>query len=205
MIVGVLLAAGGARRFGSQKLVAVLDGVPLVRRAADVLSAVTDALIVVVGNEAEAVRAALDGTTASIVENASWADGMSTSLVCGIGEALRLGAYRAYVSGSAVASSAECVLIALGDQPGIDPEVARAVITRWRETKRPIVLAQYADGHGHPVLFARELFGELLALSGDVGAKSVIARVPERISIVEVPTATPPDIDTVEDLRGKNA
>ena len=190
MIVGVLLAAGGARRFGSQKLVAPLDGVPLVRRAADVLSAVTDALIVVVGNEAAQFATALDGTTATIVENASWADGMSTSLVCGIG---------------AVASSAECVLIALGDQPGIDPDVARAVITRWRETKRPIVLAQYSDGHGHPVLFARELFGELLALSGDVGAKSVIARAPERISVVEVPTATPPDIDTVEDLRGKNA
>ena len=55
MIVGLLLAAGGARRFGSQKLVAPLDGVPIVRRAFDSLAATTDAGLVVVGSESEAV------------------------------------------------------------------------------------------------------------------------------------------------------
>jgi molybdenum cofactor cytidylyltransferase len=185
-----LLAAGGARRFGSQKLVALLDGVPLVRRAADVLCDVVDELVVVVGNEAGAIRAALNGITATVVENASWADGMSTSLACGI---------------RAVSPSAECVLIALGDQPGIDPAIARAVISRWRETNSPIVVTRYADGQGHPVLFGREIFDELLALSGDVGAKAVISRAPERVSVVEVSTPAPPDVDTAEDLRGKNA
>ncbi len=67
MIAGLLLAAGGARRFGSQKLVARVDGVPIVRRAASVIAEATDRLIVVVGSESDAVRAALDGLDATIV------------------------------------------------------------------------------------------------------------------------------------------
>ena len=61
MIVGLLLAAGGARRFGSQKLVATLDDVPLVRHAAQALAQEMDELIVVVGSESAAVTRALDG------------------------------------------------------------------------------------------------------------------------------------------------
>ena len=175
MIAGLLLAAGGARRFGSQKLVALLDGVPLVRRAVDTGGG-DGACIVVVGNESDSVRRALDGTTATVVENPSWAEGMSTSLRCGV---------------EAIPSSAECVLVALGDQPGIDPEVARAVITRWRETSRPIVVARYADGRGHPVLFARELFGELMTLRGDQGARSLIERSPDRVAFVDVDRVAP--------------
>lgn len=187
MIVGVLLAAGGARRFGSQKLVALLDGVPLVRRAADTLLAETEDVIAVVGNERALVRDALSGANARIVENALWAEGMATSLKCGI---------------AAVPASAECLLVALGDQPGIDPDVIRAVIARWRETKHPIVVARYADGRGHPVLFARELFGELLMLEGDQGARSLIERSADRVTFVDVSGESPRDVDTIEDLSG---
>jgi molybdenum cofactor cytidylyltransferase len=187
VIAAVLLAAGGARRFGTQKLVALFDGVPLVRHAAETLSRVTDEVIVVVGNEHAQVRAALDGLAARIVENPSWAQGMATSLRCGLG---------------AAPASAECVLIALGDQPGIDAEVVRAVIARWRETGRPIVVARYGDGRGHPVLFAREMFDQLMTLEGDQGARSLIEQSPDRVAFVDVAGAAPRDVDTVEDLRG---
>lgn len=186
MIAGVLLAAGGARRFGSQKLIALLDGEPVVRRAARTLARAVDSLIVVVGNERDAVCVAIDGVTATIVDNVHWARGMSTSLMRGI---------------SAVPADAECALVALGDQPGIDAEVARAVVTRWRDTRSPIVVARYADGRGHPVLFARELFGELLALEGDQGARALIERSADRVAVVDVAAAAPRDVDTVDDLR----
>ena len=84
MIAGLLLAAGGARRFGSQKLVATLDDVPLVRHAAQALAQETDELIVVVGSESAAVTRALDGIDARIVENAEWERGLSTSIRCGV-------------------------------------------------------------------------------------------------------------------------
>jgi len=84
MIAGLLLAAGGARRFGSQKLVASLDNVPLVRHAAEALASEVDELIVVVGSEAAAVTNALDGIVARIVENAEWTVGLSSSIRCGV-------------------------------------------------------------------------------------------------------------------------
>src|SRR3954452_22535903 len=77
MIVGLLLAAGGARRFGSQKLVASLDGTPLVRHAADALSQVTHEMVVVVGSDAPTVTRALEGIAALIVENSEWEQGLS--------------------------------------------------------------------------------------------------------------------------------
>lgn len=84
MIAGVLLAAGGARRFGSQKLVATFAGVPLVRHAAEALSRATDSLLVVVGRDADAVRASLRGIDAVIVENTDWSTGLASSIRCGV-------------------------------------------------------------------------------------------------------------------------
>lgn len=186
MIAGLLLAAGGARRFGSQKLVSLLDGVPLVRRSADALAAGTDELIVVVGNESDLVRKALIGLPACVVENKHWQTGMASSLACGIG---------------ALPPAAEAVVVALGDQPGIDPAVIHRVIDTWQETAKPIVVAEYVDGRGHPVLFARSMFEELLSLSGDRGAKALIERSTDRLAVVEVKERAPKDVDTEEDLR----
>lgn len=190
VIVGLLLAAGGARRFGSQKLVAELDGTPIVRQSAEILAQVTDGLIVVVGHEGDRVRAAIGDITATFVENANWALGMSASLKLGFAE---------------VPDGADAVLIALGDQPGIDADVARAVIAAWREAKRPIVVARYADGRGHPVLFSREMFAELQTIEGDQGARSVIERSGDRVAFVDVGAAAPRDIDTPDDLRTRSA
>jgi molybdenum cofactor cytidylyltransferase len=119
VIAGLLLAAGGARRFGSQKLLAPLGGSPLVRRAAATLATETDQLWVVVGSEAAAVRRALDGLPACFVENEQWAEGLSSSLAAGI---------------RALPQGFDAIVIGLGDQPSVDREVIRRVIDRWRET-----------------------------------------------------------------------
>jgi molybdenum cofactor cytidylyltransferase len=186
MISGILLAAGGARRFRSQKLVAAYRGQPLVRHAATALRSAVDELIVVVGSEAESLREAVAGVDARIVENVDWALGLSTSIRRGV---------------DAAGERCDAVVIGVGDQPGLDAGMVRRVIDRWRESGRPIVSASYRGQRGHPVLFAREVFPELLRLEGDAGARLLIEQSAERVEYVEMGCEMPADVDTVEQLK----
>lgn len=186
MIAGLLLAAGGATRFGSQKLLATLaEGDPLVRRTAMTLRSGVDALLVVVGHEAEAVTRALNDVDATIVRNEVWPDGLSTSLRAGV---------------RALPADAMAVIVALGDQPFVDPAVMQAIAREWRATGRPIVSARYAGTRGHPVLFDRAVFAELERVTGDAGARGVIDRDPGRVAYVDVNAPMPLDVDTPVDL-----
>lgn len=185
MIAGLLLAAGGARRFGAQKLLAPLDGIPLVRHAAQHLAESVEALVIVVGCEAELVRDALAGMTATLVENAAWASGIASSIRCGV---------------AALPLDAEAVIVGLGDEPRIDPAVTRAVVTRWGEVRAPIVSARYRGVRGHPVLFDRRVFSGLAALTGDDGARTIIERRARDVAYVDVDAGRPVDVDTPEDL-----
>lgn len=185
MIVGLLLAAGGARRFKAQKLVAPLRGVPLVRRAATALAEATDGMVVVVGADSQAVRAALSGLDATVVENADWERGLSTSLRCGI---------------LALPAECEATVVGLGDQPGVDSRVIAEVVQLWKTTRLPIVSARYRGVRGHPVLFARGVFPELAELAGDAGARLLIERSAERVAYVDVDADVPKDVDTPEGL-----
>jgi CTP:molybdopterin cytidylyltransferase MocA len=185
MIVGILLAAGGATRFGSQKLIAPYRGEPLVHHAARLLRSVTDEAIAVIGNDAAAVRGALAGADVRVIENADWREGLSTSLRAGI---------------RAVPPSAEAVIVALGDQPEMDPAVARALVAEWRASALPMVTARYRGVRSPPVLIAREIFNEVEALHGDSGAKPLMDRLPGRVAFIDVDTPVPFDVDTPTDL-----
>ena len=188
MVAAVLLAAGGATRFGgAHKLLLPFDGETVVRRAARNLlaSESLDEVIVVLGREAAAVRAELEGLPVRFVENAAFADGQSGSL--------KIGAAAARQSG------ARAVLVALGDQPTVDPEVVRRVVERWREGGAAVVAAEYDDGRGHPVLFDESVLEELDAISGDRGGRAVVEAHADRLRLVRVSGAMAPDIDTAED------
>lgn len=185
MVTGILLAAGGARRFGSQKLVAPFRDVPVVSHAATALRSATDDLIVVVGSESEAVRRALREVNVHLVENPDWSLGLSTSIKRGV---------------EAVAGNCDAVVFAVGDQPQVDPAVVRAVIERWRATGTPIVSASYRGVRAHPVLFARSCFAALRELEGDAGARLLIERSGDQVCYVDVDAPLPPDVDTPDDL-----
>jgi molybdenum cofactor cytidylyltransferase len=185
VIAGLLLAAGGSSRFGSQKLVAMLDGVPLVRHAAMSLARSTDALVIVLGHEADAVRAALSDVDAAVVENPDWSQGLSSSVKCGV---------------AALSPGVDAIVVALGDQPRLDPLVVRSLIDRWRASGKPIVSARYRGERGHPVLFDRAVFSQLEILRGDVGARTMFERSPELVAYVDVDNAVPVDVDTPTDL-----
>lgn len=185
-IAGLLLAAGAARRFGSQKLLHPIEGEPLVRLAARrLLESGVDNVVVVVGCDADDVRAALHGLAAHIVEAADWRAGMSASIRAGV-EALPAGT--------------AAVVIALGDQPDIDASVIDALIARWNAADVAIVAAKFADIIMPPVLFGRALFPDLMALTGDSGARSLLDENSAEVAIVAFPGPVPQDIDLPGDV-----
>jgi molybdenum cofactor cytidylyltransferase len=187
VIAGLLLASGASRRFGSNKLVALLHGRPVVRWSAEALaSAVDDTWIVVPARSAE-VHEALDDLPVRWVENPLAHEGMASSIRAGV---------------AALPADTEAVVITLGDQPLIDAEVIRRVVGAWREAPSGTraVASAYADGRGHPVLLGASLLPALCALEGDRGARELLASLGDAVVVVDVRGARPVDVDTPEAL-----
>lgn len=186
MIAALLLAAGSARRFGAPKLLCPLNGKPVLRWCAEaLLRSGVDELLVVAPVDAEPFADALRGLPLRFVSNAQPDRGIGRSIAVGI---------------DALAPMTEAALVALGDEPGLEDAVVRAVVRRHRETRIAVVAPVFQGVRGHPVLFARSVFPELAALDGDAGARSVVDRDPGRVSVVEIGTGAPGDVDTREDL-----
>ena len=173
MIAAVVLAAGLSRRMRRPKLLlSVEGGKALVRLAVErVLAAGLDEVVVVLGAEAEAVAATLEGLPIRTVVNPLHAEGQSTSLRAGL---------------DALGLDVAAVVVALGDQPLPEPLLIGRLVGAFRATGRPIAVPRYRDGRGNPVLFAASLFDELRAVTGDQGGRAVIARDPGRVTEVLV-------------------
>lgn len=188
MIAGLVLAAGAARRFGSPKQLAELDGVPLLQHAIDAMLAVPDLdrVVVVLGAAAEQVAAAVRFASAEPVVCEGWEEGMAASLRCGV-EAL---------------GDADWVVVTLGDQPGITAEAIEAVITGIGPgPQQPeAVRAEYGGNAGHPVALSRALLRRAGELRGDVGARDLLAGADVR-PVEALHLARPDDVDTPEELE----
>ena len=181
----LVLAAGGSRRLGRAKQLVAFDGATLVERAArTALGSGAAEVIVVVGAEGDAVKGHLDGLAVQVVDNPDWAEGMGSSIRCGVG---------------ALGRNIECVVIALCDQPRISSGLLRDLAARHFETGAAIVASSYDGVMGAPCAFGSELFQSLLALKGESGARELI-----RSSAVPVETVAFSggnlDVDTPEDL-----
>lgn len=181
-IVAVVLAAGEGRRFDgpTHKLLAPLDGIPVVRHAVDaaVAAAIGPVLVVTGAVDLTAVLPALVTT----VHHRSWAGGQATSLQAGLAAAAALGA--------------RAVVVGLGDMPRVPAEA-------WIRVAAPdtdLVQASYDGRPGPPVRLARAVWSEL-PTSGDDGARVLLNRVPERVQRVAVP-GSPMDVDVASDLDG---
>lgn len=185
MISAVVLAAGLSRRMGRAKLLLDWGGQPVIRRAVEqVRAGGVGELIVVLGHAAEAIREALAGLPIRFVQNPDPEAGQGSSIACGV---------------SAVAPDTEAVLIALGDQPSLPPEVIPRLIQTFRRTGNAIVTPVYLGVQANPVLFGSAVFSELRALSGDRGARAVVEKDPARVALVPFDITVPPDLDTPED------
>lgn len=162
-IPGLVLAAGEGTRFGEgNKLLASAGGEPVVVRAVRTLVASrVDPVTVVVGHEADRVRAALADLPVRIVENPRYREGQATSVRIGI---------------EALPGDAPAALIALGDMPFVERETID-VLRRSYRAGRGTALAAAVDGRrGNPVLFDRRHFETLADLEGDVGGRELLKR-----------------------------
>jgi molybdenum cofactor cytidylyltransferase len=189
-VSAVVLAAGGARRLGRLKQLLPWGGQTMIEHVVDtVLASAVDEVVVVLGCQAEAVQQALAGRPVRGVVNTAWEEGLATSLRAGL---------------AAVSPQAEAVLFVLADQPRLTSPTINRLLTHYRATRCPIVVPVYRGRRGNPVLFARPLFPELLALQGDVGGRVLLEK--QRAGIAEVDVGSEEifvDIDTLVDYEAQ--
>jgi 4-nitrophenyl phosphatase len=187
-VAAIILAAGESTRFGQPKQLLDWGGVPLLAHIADqALAAELAPVIAVLGYRAESVCAALSTRPVQAVMNWRWEEGLSTSVKVGL---------------AALPPETEAVVLIQCDQPLLTADLLQALVTRFGETGAAIVHPTHAGQRGTPTLFARRLFSELAAVSGDVGGRTVIARHADEAATVGV--ADPDvlaDIDTPADYE----
>jgi molybdenum cofactor cytidylyltransferase len=188
-VCGLVLAAGGSRRLGSPKQLLAYESSTLLGHVLGVARACPfDQLVCVLGGNAGQVRAGVDLSGAVVVENRHFGDGCSSSIAAAL---------------DAVDPDCEVLVLMLGDQPGVVPETVAALLA-GRGTA-PLAVCAYSDGCGHPLAFARGMFGELASLHGDKGVWKLLDRYGD--DVVEVPIAgpVPPDVDTWADYEALRA
>ena len=187
-VMGLVLAAGAATRFGSPKQLAQLDARPLLQHPLDALAAAgIDDVVVVLGAEAAAIEAAIAWRGERRRINERPQDGLASSLRVGL-------------EAAAQDPGVDAVLVVLGDQPGLRPEVIGAVIGAAQATKRPIVRPRYErDGAPNPVLMRRSAWSLAAGIEGDRGLGPLLAANRELVHEVAV-AGSIPDVDTPADL-----
>jgi molybdenum cofactor cytidylyltransferase len=193
-VAAVILAAGEAKRFrrspDETKLVAELDGKPIVRHVAEAaLASRAHPVLLVTGHAHAQVASALDGLMLERIHNRDPGAGLSASLKLAIG---------------ALPDTARGAVILLGDMPRIGPSLIDRLIDAFEAAPvEPLAVVPVRGGRrGNPALIGRGLFAAVRTLEGDKGARDLIAAARENIlELTAGDLATEIDIDTREDLR----
>ena len=189
-IVGILLAAGRAARFGGAKLLAVVPGGDVTGEcvgaaAARHLLAAVPQIVAVVRPDDPALAATLGAAGARVVRCANADDGMGASIACAV----------------RATPDAAAWIVALADMPWIKPSTIARVVAAVAEGV-PVVAPFHAGERGHPIGFGRTCQTALLALTGDEGAKSVVAAHHDRVVRIDVDDpGILRDVDVPTDLR----
>ena len=184
-IAALVLAAGSSRRMGAvNKLLATVDGRPLVRIAVEAASrSEADPVVLVTGHERERIEAAVAGLDVLRIHNPDHARGLSTSLRAGL---------------AGLPDDVDGVVVLLADMPDVTPLVVDRVIGASRPGR---VVVPTANGRrGNPVLWPRRFFPDLMAVTGDTGGRALIEANPDSVIEVEIGEAAALDLDTPEAL-----
>jgi molybdenum cofactor cytidylyltransferase len=178
-------AAGNSSRLGLPKQLLQLHEESLLRRIAETALALQPVeVVVVLGFESDRMKHELDDLPVQIHLNAGWKEGIASSIRTGI---------------ESLPQSVDAVLIALSDQPFIPSSHFGRLIAAC-SIEHPIAATAYGQSAGVPACFSRPMFPELLALTGDSGAKRILER--HRHEVAAFPcTEASIDIDTLADYR----
>ena len=185
-IGGVILAAGEARRFGSQKLVAPLDGRPLVQHVIDAANAsCLEDIVIVVGPNADDLLGSVDVGRTRVVRNPDPGRGLASSLQTGL---------------SALDPRLHAALILLGDMPGVTATLIGELVARGRQTRATAVVSVWRGRRSPPVVLHKTLWPEAFGLEGDVGMREVLGTRAEVLELaVSDELGSLDDVDTRED------
>ncbi|MBI3117311.1 MAG: molybdenum cofactor cytidylyltransferase [Candidatus Hydrogenedentes bacterium] len=188
MISAIVLAAGESRRMGQQKVLLPFRGHTviehIVQQAAD---AAVDEIVAVVGHEREAVETCLQPYRVKVVVNSCYQNGMLSSVRAGL---------------DALQENAAAVMVLLGDQPHVRADVLRALIQRFKQSDKSIVIPSYRGRAGHPALVSLVHRNEIMQRYAEEGLRGLYTAHPDDIEWVLVEDAgIVEDMDTPEDYE----
>jgi molybdenum cofactor cytidylyltransferase len=187
-ISGLVLGAGASQRLGQPKQLLSFKGTTLLGWVVAQAEKATglDELICVLGRGADQIRQQVDFGPARVVENPIYGEGCSSSYRAGI---------------AAVNPDAEAIMIILGDQPSINPEIIDRLSEEWRGNNTEIAICSYRGVKAHPMIFARPLFEQLQELHGDKAAWKLVDAHGSMVQKVSFDLPVPADINTVADFE----
>ena len=190
MIIAVVLSAGESSRMGRPKALLPIEGQRFIERIIRVIGkSRVGRTIVVLGHHADQLRGQIEHLPVEVVINPDYHKGQLSSLQAAIRHIEK-------------DDRCDAMLVHLVDHPFIDVALVDALIERFYETKKLIVLPRYRGKRGHPVIFSRDLFQELLDAALDQGAKAVVnAHRQETLEIEWQDEGITLDIDTPELYR----
>jgi molybdenum cofactor cytidylyltransferase len=180
----VILAAGASTRLGKPKQLLPWHGSTLLQHAVQVARQVTDEPIVVLGAHLHQLEAVLDPATVQIVHNASWKEGIASSIHSGLTAAMQ--------------QKPEHVIFMVCDQPFVSAAILQELVLAHQKTGKSIIASAYSGTLGIPALFDTTFFHQLLDLGGDTGAKKIIQQHSGHVYGVPFPMGHI-DIDTAEE------
>jgi molybdenum cofactor cytidylyltransferase len=182
-VCGLVLGAGGSKRLGRPKQLLPYAGGTLLGHVVGVARACAfDQLVVAIGGAADEVRARVDLRGADVVVNEDYGEGCSSSIAAAL---------------TVVDPRCDVLVLMLGDQPGVTAATVAALLAGRGGAE--LAVCRYDDGRGHPIAFARSVFGALASLHGDKGVWRLLDEGGDAVAEVPVAGAIPRDVDTLED------
>ncbi len=188
MLSSVVLSAGESKRMGRPKALLEFGGATFLETICSrIWQAGVDELIVVLGADADLIRGRVALSREKVVVNSDFKLGQLSSLQCGL---------------KVVNPQSRAVLVTLVDHPLISGSTYRGLVEAWEEAPENILLAVCGDRGGHPVVFPRSVFAELMEAPLDVGARYVVGKYPGRVRRLEFDdVGITADIDRPEDYE----
>jgi molybdenum cofactor cytidylyltransferase len=187
-IEGILLAAGESRRMGYPKALLRIGDTTFIQHLARLMLGVTQRLTIVVGVHAQSCRATLAADARiSVVDNPDYAQGQLSSIWIGL---------------RSLSADCDGAIVHLVDHPLVRASTFNALISYSMAAGKPIAIARYQGRRGHPVLFGREVFDELMSAPLSEGARVVVSADPGRVAYLDVDDpGVVLDLDSPADLE----